>query len=255
LESLSMIRQSHKKYEILSTTELSESFLDSLILEFQSLLHPEKVEQSCELVGFSGRGKISKIECQGSSYVVRLFRRGGVIAKLNNSFFLQPFLKSDTFRPFLEYKILMKLISHGIKVPSPKAAIVKRYVGGFYQGALVTKELVGSKNFLDLIVDKSSDRNMLVENSYRAGVEAAKSIRAGIHHIDLHPGNVLCVSNVVYLIDFDKAICHESGVNFETVAEKVINRWDRSLSKRLSNLDDIKAAISSSFKAGIYYQK
>lgn len=58
----------------------------------------------------------------------------------------------------------------------------------------------------------------------------ARLVAAGIHHVDLHPGNVLIDDdNQVYLIDFDKAVPQaEPGPG---LAERYRRRWHRAVEK------------------------
>lgn len=250
-----MVRQTYKKHEFLATTAIDDQFLSLLLQEFKMILQLGADKNVSGLEGFQGRGKITKFNYENCSYILRLFRRGGLVSKLNSNLFLRSFFNTGSFRPYWEFEVLVKLINQGIKVPTPKVAIVKKIVGNLYHGALVTKELIGSKNLLDLITAADRDFNMLIEVSYLAGIETAKTIQAGIYHVDLHPGNVLCLQNTAYLIDFDKARRIPSNIKFEEIANKITSRWDRSLFKNLVKSDDIRVQLSSSFKAGVYYGK
>jgi 3-deoxy-D-manno-octulosonic acid kinase len=80
-----------------------------------------------------------------------------------------------------------------------------------------------------LINDLGRQLNILVENQ--------------IHHIDLHPGNVL-VDNQdnLYIIDFDKA--RTTPQNRQKLKKKYLSRWQRAVVKYqlpavLNTIDDL----------------
>jgi len=62
------------------------------------------------------------------------------------------------------------------------------------------------------------------------GENINKLIGASIHHIDLHPGNIIIdSSNKVFILDFDKA-CYVTGDRRE-LKKKYRTRWKRALEK------------------------
>ena len=202
-----------------------------------------------------GRGEIKRIELSEGSFILRAFKRGGLLSNINKSLFLRPIsLKCSSMRPFIEHSILLELQAVGVRVPSPVLSFTRIKFGLFYQGAIVTRELRNSKNLLALMMDDqlSTDGHYgLIECAYNAGCEVAKIVDAGIFHADLHPGNILIVSNLVYVIDFDKAKKFSKNIESAKNAKNVlIERWSRSILKWIPNKSRGQEYIKS-FQAGI----
>ncbi len=182
-----------------------------------------------------GRAAISKIQLKDiGPAVVKSYTRGGVIRYFNR----QTYLKFSRYRCQSEYDLLLFLDRLGVSVPEP---IAFGYQGRlFYHAWLVTREIQNSCTLAEfskknpektrmLINDLARQLNILVENQ--------------IHHVDLHPGNVL-VDNQdnLYIIDFDKA--RTTPQNRQKLKKKYLCRWQRAVLKHqlpavLNTIDDL----------------
>lgn len=182
-----------------------------------------------------GRAAISKIHLKDiGPAVVKSYTRGGIIRYFNR----QTYMKVSRYRCQSEYDLLLFLDSIGVSVPQP---IAFGYRGRlFYHAWLVTREIQNSctlaefsktnpEKILLLMTDLARQLNILVENQ--------------IHHVDLHPGNVL-VDNQdnLYIVDFDKA--RTTPQNRQKLKKKYLSRWQRAVVKYqlpavLNTIDDL----------------
>ena len=115
--------------------------------------------------------------------------------------------------------------SIGVGVPRPVAYAYKGSL--IYQCWLVTEEIQQHRTLAELSIIDSDHAEALLG---RVAEEVAGLIRHKIHHVDLHPGNVIVDSRQnIFLIDFDKA--HLTKLNQQTLRKKYINRWRRAVIK------------------------
>ncbi|MCP4672146.1 MAG: hypothetical protein GY857_12670, partial [Desulfobacula sp.] len=99
------------------------------------------------------------------------------------------------------------------------------------------RKIENAQNFIEICLnDLKKATGFLPEISENIN----KLITASIHHIDLHPGNIVIDgSNRVFILDFDKA-CYFKGER-KRLKIKYSQRWKRALEKyklsdKLSNL-------------------
>lgn len=158
----------------------------------------------------------------GTRWVLRHYRRGGLVAKLSQDSYL--WTGANRTRSFLEWRLLAELRRRGLPVPAPIAA---RYVRGglTYRADLITELLPGTRTLADVITGHD-----LPEAGWRAvGATIAAFHREGVHHADLNANNILLGEGgtEVYLLDFDRGRIEARGP-WEQV---VIARLRRSLDK------------------------
>ncbi len=153
--------------------------------------------------------------------VVKTYRRGGVLSWINRD----RYVKSGQLRSQREFDFLIAAQKAGVRVPVPVAYVVTR--AWFYKAWLVTREVKGHQSFARLCrVNPEKARTFIPEISRNI----ACLIKQGIHHVDLHPGNIILdKNNTVFVIDFDKA-CWCSK-NETRLAEAYQNRWARAVHK------------------------
>jgi 3-deoxy-D-manno-octulosonic acid kinase len=121
--------------------------------------------------------------------------------------------------------MLEQVRSYGVNAPKP-IAIVRRG-GVVYSTWLVMEELVGAKTLVQ-IQEEDSDAVHRVMGKLSEQVKVL--VQRQILHVDLHPGNVLvCPSEVVYIIDFDKA--HYFRGSAPALRELYLRRWRRAVIK------------------------
>lgn len=173
----------------------------------------------------------SSLGAGGTRWVLRHYRRGGLMAKLSQDSYL--FTGAKRTRSFAEWRLLAELRRRGLPVPAPIAA---RYVRGLltYRADLITELLPGTRTLADVITGHE-----LPEAGWRAiGGTIAAFHREGVHHADLNANNILLGGNGanVYLLDFDRGRIEARGP-WEQV---VIARLRRSLEKIKGQRSDVR---------------
>ncbi len=167
----------------------------------------------------------------GSRIVVRQFKRGGMIGKVNSSLHLRTGAFS-TLRPYREYQVLKKLSDANFPSPRPLFVAVKYRVFGLaYEAFLGMEEILGFENFLEWakISNIPEDSKKFC---FRAGVLANELLAQGILHTDLHPGNIMINSETkeIVLIDFDN-YSQSKQRSLEKNRLFLKERWSRAVRK------------------------
>ena len=169
-----------------------------------------------------GRAAISKIQLKDiGPAVVKSYTRGGVIRHFNR----QTYVKFSRYRCQSEYELLLFLNQLGISVPQP---IAFGYQGNiFYHAWLITHEILNSCTLAEFS-KTNPERIRPIMNELTRQLDIL--IENQIHHVDLHPGNVL-VDNQdnLYIIDFDKA--RTTPQNRQKLKKKYLHRWQRAVLK------------------------
>ncbi|MDY6948575.1 MAG: 3-deoxy-D-manno-octulosonic acid kinase [Pseudomonadota bacterium] len=167
----------------------------------------------------------------GTRWVLRHYRRGGLMAKLSQDRYL--WTGAQRTRCFAEWRLLAELRRRGLPVPVPVAAHYTRGVLT-YRADLITELLPATRTLTDVITGHE-----LPEAGWRAvGATIAAFHREGVHHADLNANNILLGENVtgVYLLDFDRGRIEARGA-WEQV---VIARLRRSLEKIKGQRPDVR---------------
>lgn len=168
---------------------------------------------------------------RGSRWVLRHYRRGGLMAKLSQDSYL--WTGANRTRSFAEWRLLAELRRRGLPVPAPIAA---HYARGLltYRADLITELLPGTRTLANVITGYD-----LPEAGWRVvGATIAVFHREGVHHADLNANNILLGENEtnVYLLDFDRGRIEARGP-WEQV---VIARLRRSLEKIKGQRADVR---------------
>lgn len=167
----------------------------------------------------------------GSRWVLRHYRRGGLIAKLSQDSYL--WSGAARTRSFAEWRLLAELRRRGLPVPAPIAA---RYVRGLftYRADLITELLPGTRTLTDTITGRD-----LPESGWRAvGRTIGAFHREGVHHADLNASNILLAEQgaEVHVLDFDRGRIEARGA----WEQAVLARLRRSLEKIKSQRSDVR---------------
>jgi 3-deoxy-D-manno-octulosonic acid kinase len=169
----------------------------------------------------SGRGAAIFIRDAERDWVLRHYRRGGLVARVLGDRYL--WLGAERTRAFREWRLLHDLHARGFPVPAPVAT---RYVrAGFcYRADLLTTTLPAARTLSDSIAGA-----FLKEAIWRAiGATIARFHGAGVHHADLNAHNILLAEGgAVYVLDFDRGRIRERGA----WEQAVLSRLHRSLLK------------------------
>jgi 3-deoxy-D-manno-octulosonic acid kinase len=161
---------------------------------------PERLEAQGQVVGAEqGRGAVCIFRQGESEYVLRHYRRGGLVARLSHDRYVWTGLSRT--RAWREWHLLAWMHERGLAVPRPVAARVRRR-GAFYTADLVTLRLARVWTLADLL-----GRWALPEDAWREiGATIASFHAAGVCHADLNARNiVLDDAGKVFLLDFDRA--------------------------------------------------
>jgi 3-deoxy-D-manno-octulosonic acid kinase len=169
-----------------------------------------------------GRSAVSVQTVAGiGSVVVKYYTRGGVI----RHFVKRRYLRWGNIRSQAEFEMLHKINSLGVNAPKP---IAYAYRGTMiYSAWLVTEEIKKHQTLAQLSL---SDPDRAISLVSQVATHVGTLIGNNIHHVDLHPGNVLVdADSNIFLIDFDKARVRQR--NRQKLQTKYIGRWKRAVFK------------------------
>ena len=210
------IKQNIILYDDTLISEVDENLFD---LEFWAN------DEETRLIN-KGRGKALLINCQGLPSVLKHYYRGGLVSNFLSETYLWQGKRNA--RSINEFMVLQEMFQAGLPVPRPIAARVKRQ-GIFYTADLITSRIDNSSSMGDLL-KKDSMSSDLWKN---IGSCIASFHMKGFYHHDLNVENILIDSDQkVFLLDFDKAVQMDPS---NSMAQKNINRLQRSLNKNFSN--------------------
>lgn len=175
----------------------------------------------------TGRGTVWFIKHHENHYVLRKYRRGGLIAKINRFAFF--YLGIKRTRVFQELHLLEIMRALSLPVPEPIAGLVKRQ-GLQYQAYLLTKTIDNAEEVFQRL---QSQRNVPWQD---IGSVIKRFHDHGIFHSDLNCHNILLDNqNTVWIIDFDK--CEQRPQQSEWKLNN-LSRLKRSLDKEMLKLYD-----------------
>lgn len=169
-----------------------------------------------------GRGSVLFIRDGERHWVLRHFKRGGLVGKfLNDQYF---WTGAEATRCFREWRMLSHMHGLGLPVPIPVAARYKRY-GLIYRADLLTVEIPGAQTLTERL-----EQNRLDTATWqRVGMALARFHAIGAHHADLNANNIVFdAKGAVHVLDFDRGRIHEADSNW---VNAVLERLLRSLNK------------------------
>ena len=133
-----------------------------------------------------------------SVYVLKHFRRGGLVGKILSDQYLYTGLENT--RVLKEFNLLQELRDKGLPAPKPEAAIV-RVSGLVYRGSLITEAIPGAESVCEICQKQPLSDSQINEIS----TTLAKFHNAGVFHADLNINNILFDDQgKAHLIDFDR---------------------------------------------------
>jgi 3-deoxy-D-manno-octulosonic acid kinase len=173
-----------------------------------------------------GRGTVAFIRDDERRWVLRHYRRGGLVARLLGDRYV--WTGANRTRAFREWRLLRELRAAGLPVPAPVAARYERD-GLFYRADLVTTELPTRRTLAHALADGPLDAV-----KWRAVGTCVGRLHAyGVHHADLNAHNLLLGDDgSVYVLDFDRGRQRPRG-DWE---QAVLERLQRSLRKVTAGL-------------------
>ncbi|MHB0774981.1 3-deoxy-D-manno-octulosonic acid kinase [Halomonas sp. WWR20] len=150
-----------------------------------------------------GRGSSLFVRAGHEQWVLRPYRRGGLIARLSASRYVWSGLERT--RAFREMRLTRTLYDQGLPVPRPVGACVWRQ-GPVYEAALLTQRLAGAATLADHLAQ--ADAALLA----RVGATIRRFHDAGLDHVDLNARNLLVTPDGrVWLIDLDRCRLRPPG--------------------------------------------
>jgi 3-deoxy-D-manno-octulosonic acid kinase len=174
----------------------------------------------------SGRGGAFRVRLPGDlRVVVRLYRRGGVLARLVRETYV-----GVRARPLRELAVTAEVRRRGVPTVDVLAARVEG--GLFYRGALVTAELPSATTLIEALrAADPATRRLLAASTGRA---IATLHEVGVWHADLNMTNVLVTPGPeggrIAFVDFDRARLRDAPLP-AAARRKNLARLARSLAK------------------------
>lgn len=189
----------------------------------------------------SGRGTVSFVSSGDESWVVRPYRRGGLIGRLIQRSYL--YLGVERSRSFRELRLLGAMHSRGLPVPKPVAALCQ-HRGLFYSACIIIETIPHQQTLWQLIEDRMTSTEHAIQDeqpfldTLTAVGRCLKQFHAsGVWHADLNAHNVLLAEgNRVSLIDFDRGHLANESLMGTRAAAGNLERFKRSVSKCLHSI-------------------
>ena len=170
-----------------------------------------------------GRGNTMFVGNVPRQFVLRHYRRGGLLGKLVRDTYI--FSGEDLTRSFMEWRLLDKLAANNMNVPRPAAARFCRR-GTFYTADLITVRIPDVVSLSQYIA--AEDRDEAFWQSLGAAIW--KFHEAGVYHADMNAYNVqVDKDGDIWMLDFDKGALKSPG----PWQQQTLSRLHRSLKKVL----------------------
>ena len=192
-----------------------------------SLFDPETWRARGALTGTGGgRGTVHYLEADAAQWVLRRYRRGGVVGRWVEESFI--YYGAERTRSYREITLLADLYARGLPVPRPIAAHYHR-IDVRYTADLIT-ERVAAEPLSSWLARGPVDEPVWRE----IGDMIARFHRAGVWHADLTAHNILLEARgVPWLLDFDRGRIRPPGA------------WrERNLARLLRSLRKIRPDVS-----------
>ncbi len=174
----------------------------------------EAAERAVGWVG-GGRARHPVIEVQGERWVLKAYRRGGLLARLN------PLLYWGVGRFFEEIVMTLTAIRARVPAPEPVALILRRAgFWGAHRAWQVVTHIPGVASLRELLLTapagSASGRDELRVRFRAAGAAVRRMHDARIDHADLNLGNVLTRAAPeraceAFIVDWDRARLRSSS--------------------------------------------
>ena len=152
-----------------------------------------------------GRGETCFLRWGEEEWVLRHYRRGGVVAKVVDDVYFGS--NPGKTRSWREWRLLAELYAQGLPVPRPVAARAVMNRGG-YRADLVTVRIPRTQTLSHHLLQEP----LAADDWIAIGACLGRFHAAGVYHADLNAGNILLgEEQSVYLIDFDRGALRPPG--------------------------------------------
>lgn len=145
----------------------------------------------------AGRGTVVRVTTAAGDWVLRHYRRGGMVARVLGDRYL--WNGAERTRAFAEFRLLAELAARGLNVPAPIAARYRRS-GVHYRADLITRWIGGAQT----LAERVRGGGLGAADAARIGECIAQFHALGACHADLNAHNVLLDAQRVWLLDFDR---------------------------------------------------
>jgi len=189
----------------------------------------------------SGRGEVLIVAHGDETWVLRHYRRGGLVARVIDDHYV--WLGPERTRAFREWRLLRSLRAAGLPVPNPVAAHVYR-TGVIYTADIITSYLRDTRKLSWFIAQGTLPAGCW----RRIGAMIRGFHDHGVDHPDLTAHNVLLDdAGNAFLVDFDNALIKPPG-DWQRAG---VERFNRSLRKvALETGTDFDAEAWAEVEAG-----
>ena len=210
-----MIKIHSYPYLIGTDLSLNADDVEQLVRQFEQT--PDGVPGPLD-----GRSSVLRTSLDAAGpVVVKYYQRGGLIRHVVRN----AYLRSGCPRSHSEYLMLKKVKDLGVPCPEPLVWAIRG--GLFYKAFLVTGEIMDQQPLTDYCAGHPDLCDRAVE---KTAENVAVLVKNRIHHVDLHPGNVLVdKEGGIHIIDFDKACM--SSMKPARLMGAYIRRWKRAVKK------------------------
>ena len=174
----------------------------------------------------NGRGTTLFVQQHDAHWVLRHYRRGGLVSKLSEDRYLWTGLEQT--RAWCEWSLLSDMREQALPVPRPIAArVCKR--GLFYTADLLTERIPAARSLSQYLTSQKLDALQWCQ----VGKVIKRFHQAGIYHADLNAHNIMLNDkDEVFLIDFDRG------------EQRPVDSWPETNLQRLRrSLDKLKRGL------------
>ncbi len=188
-----------------------------------SYFEPESWRKRGALNGTAkGRGTTAFVHYAGQEYVLRHYRRGGMVARVVKDRYIWRGLSQT--RAWREWHLLAELWKKKLPVPQPVAARVLRQ-GLFYRADILMRRIPESETLADSLMESA----MAIPLWRKLGQTLRNFHDSGVFHADLNASNILLGRQEnFHLIDFDRGSLRRPNRNWQ---QANLLRLKRSLDK------------------------
>ena len=180
----------------------------------------------------TGRGTTYFFQHNKNEYVLRHYRRGGLIGKILSDQYL--YTGFEQSRAWQEFKLLQHMQTLDLACPTPIAAMLNKS-GLYYQADIISSKIPNAQDLQHILLERSLSSDIC----RKIGQTIAEFHNQQIYHHDLNIHNIMLdAKHRVWLIDFDKC------------AIKQGNKWKKSNMARLKRSFEKEKRL-----ANIHWQK
>jgi len=209
----------------------THSKLDHIVYDAEQIENPDSSYFEIEswrkrdaLTGTAeGRGTTVFVQLAGGrDYVLRHYRRGGLVARLIEDHYFWTGLSQT--RAWREWYLLAELWKKNLPVPQPVAARVIRH-GLFYRADILMRKIPQTQTLADVLMNAAMDARLWK----KLGQTLRVFHEQGVFHADLNARNILLdKQETFHLIDFDRGYLRKAD---KTWQQATLSRLKRSLDK------------------------